>query len=254
MHGLLLHAIVHSAGVQDRDGGIWLLATLFGQFPCMGLFLSRSFKSSASFLPSSVFFVRPKARFFVPTRASFGPARAGAVKVGRRTNLAACSTLARPHLDSSEHDGTLDADGMTIRGEPALRARINRATTLYPVGPKTRTMMQPCASAAKLRSGGPILFFGMRAMEIVGTRHLEPSSATRRKGTDSAKPVGGLQQPRFIAPGAERHLLAPRPLSQTATRRSEACAPRPLSWSCDCRGRSRCGLETTAPGHCPSGT
>src|ERR1700727_358880 len=33
MQGLLLHAIVHSAGVQDRDGGIWLLATLFGQFP-----------------------------------------------------------------------------------------------------------------------------------------------------------------------------------------------------------------------------
>jgi hypothetical protein len=33
MQGLLLHAIVHSGGVQDRDGGIWLLATLFGQFP-----------------------------------------------------------------------------------------------------------------------------------------------------------------------------------------------------------------------------
>jgi hypothetical protein len=33
MLGLLLHAIVHSAGFQDRDGGIWLLATLFGQFP-----------------------------------------------------------------------------------------------------------------------------------------------------------------------------------------------------------------------------
>jgi hypothetical protein len=29
----LLHAIVHSAGIQDRDGGILLLATLFGQFP-----------------------------------------------------------------------------------------------------------------------------------------------------------------------------------------------------------------------------
>jgi hypothetical protein len=26
----LLHAIVHSAGIQDRDGGILLLATLFG--------------------------------------------------------------------------------------------------------------------------------------------------------------------------------------------------------------------------------
>jgi hypothetical protein len=30
---MLLHAIIHSAGVQDRDGGILLLATLFGQFP-----------------------------------------------------------------------------------------------------------------------------------------------------------------------------------------------------------------------------
>jgi hypothetical protein len=29
----LLHAIVHAADVQDRDGGILLLATLFGQFP-----------------------------------------------------------------------------------------------------------------------------------------------------------------------------------------------------------------------------
>jgi hypothetical protein len=43
MQGLLLHAIVHSAGVQDRDGGIWLLATLFGQFP----FLAKLFANSA---------------------------------------------------------------------------------------------------------------------------------------------------------------------------------------------------------------
>jgi hypothetical protein len=43
MRGLLLHAIVHSAGVQDRDGGIWLLATLFGQFP----FLAKLFADSA---------------------------------------------------------------------------------------------------------------------------------------------------------------------------------------------------------------
>jgi hypothetical protein len=73
--------------------------------PCMGLFLSRSF--GAAHLSSFIsFFVRPKARFFVPTRASLGPARAEAVKVGRRTNLAAFSALVRPHLDSSEHDGT----------------------------------------------------------------------------------------------------------------------------------------------------
>jgi transposase len=41
--GLLLHAIVHSAGIQDRDGGIVLLATLFGQFP----FLQKLFADSA---------------------------------------------------------------------------------------------------------------------------------------------------------------------------------------------------------------
>jgi len=29
----LLHAIVHSADIQDRDGGILLLATLFGMHP-----------------------------------------------------------------------------------------------------------------------------------------------------------------------------------------------------------------------------
>jgi putative transposase len=41
--GLLLHAIVHSAGIQDRDGGILLLAALKGQFP----WLQRLFADSA---------------------------------------------------------------------------------------------------------------------------------------------------------------------------------------------------------------
>ena len=31
--GLLLHAIVHPADVQDRDGGVLLLSTLFGMYP-----------------------------------------------------------------------------------------------------------------------------------------------------------------------------------------------------------------------------
>ena len=30
---MLLHAIVHAADIQDRDGGVLLLATLFGAFP-----------------------------------------------------------------------------------------------------------------------------------------------------------------------------------------------------------------------------
>ena len=31
--GLLLHAIVHPADIQDRDGGMLVLSTLFGMYP-----------------------------------------------------------------------------------------------------------------------------------------------------------------------------------------------------------------------------
>src|SRR3954466_14775493 len=31
--GLLLQAIVHAADIQDRDGGVLLMATLFGLYP-----------------------------------------------------------------------------------------------------------------------------------------------------------------------------------------------------------------------------
>jgi transposase len=40
--GLLLHAVVHPADIQDRDGGILVLETLFGLFP----FLRRLFADS----------------------------------------------------------------------------------------------------------------------------------------------------------------------------------------------------------------
>lgn len=43
----------------------------------------------------------------------------------------------------------------------------HRATTLYSVDPLDRTMMQPCASAAKLRAG-PILRYGLRARSDIG--------------------------------------------------------------------------------------
>jgi transposase len=41
--GLLLHGIVTAADVQDRDGGLALMATLFGMFP----FLEKLFADSA---------------------------------------------------------------------------------------------------------------------------------------------------------------------------------------------------------------
>ena len=146
------------------------------------------------FFPSSVSLFDLKARFFVPTPPRSRRRAQEAVKVGRRTNLAACSAVARPHLDSSEHDGTLGAIGDDDQRGARLRARINRATTLYTVGPRTRTMMQSCASAAKLRSGGPILPFGIESQgNTSGSRHLEPSSATRHKRTDKAEIAGCLR-------------------------------------------------------------
>jgi hypothetical protein len=40
---LLLHAIVHGADIQDRDGGIMLLSTMFGMHP----FLKKLFADAA---------------------------------------------------------------------------------------------------------------------------------------------------------------------------------------------------------------
>src|SRR5882672_3295081 len=103
--------------------------------PLYGAFFVKEFARAAHLFPSSVSWFDLKVRFFIPTRASPRSMRAEAVKIGRRTNLAACFALARPYLDGFEHDGTLNAVAMTIRGEHAFGARFNRATTLYPVGP-----------------------------------------------------------------------------------------------------------------------
>ena len=156
----------------------------------MGPFLSSGF-SAASFLIG--FFVRSGTRFFAPTRSIAKPARAGAVKVGRRANLAVFSNLARPHLDSSEHDGTLDAIGDDdLRGARFLGADQSRHN-LVSGGSMTRTMMHSCASAAKLRGSGPILFPGMKAKggnrdPATSNRHQHPFAFTVRR----AKTVGGV--------------------------------------------------------------
>ena len=42
------------------------------------------------------------------------------------------------------------------------------------------TMMQSCASAAKLRGGGPILSVGICAMSTAGSRHLGSSIGSPR--------------------------------------------------------------------------
>src|SRR5262249_4296555 len=75
----------------------------------------------------------------------------------RRTDLVACFALARLHLDGSEHDGPLGAVGRRSEGSPLS----GRNQSRHSGGSRTRTTMQSCASAAKLRTGGPILPFGI---------------------------------------------------------------------------------------------
>src|SRR6266545_2605579 len=200
--------------------------------------------------------------------------RAEAVKIGRRTNLAACFALARPYLDGFEHDGTLNAVAMTIRGEPAFGARFNRATTLYPVGPRTRTMMQSCASAAKLRSGGPILPFGVRAKGPLGIPPprtvIGPSQAYGQAETvvvPSASYVhcaGRKTTPSGTMPSRMSRHRAISSLRAKATIMGFR-VPRAFSvrdFETTSSGRCSFGVEGTAtpiescrggPGHCPNG-
>jgi hypothetical protein len=85
-----------------------------------------------SFNPISLFDL--KAHFFAPTRIVQMLSRAGAVKVGRRSDISSRSGDARPYLDSSEHGSTLVVVGMT-RSRGARLSRTNiRAATLYSVG------------------------------------------------------------------------------------------------------------------------
>ena len=100
-----------------------------------------------SFNPISLFDL--KAHFFAPTRIVQMLSRAGAVKVGRRSDIPSRSSDARPYLDSPEHGSTLVVVGMTSRGELACRARTFVPQPCIRWAATTRTMMQSCASAAK---------------------------------------------------------------------------------------------------------
>ena len=75
--------------------------------PCMGLLKSSIYFTpfSTSFLHSS-FFVRLGIPFLRPDPRALRSTRAGPVKVGRRSALAARSVVSRPRLDRAEHGDT----------------------------------------------------------------------------------------------------------------------------------------------------
>lgn len=129
----------------------------------MGLSKSSTYFTafSASFIPVSLFDL--ESGFFAPTHTYWTPARAEAVKAGRRSIMATHSDVSRPRLDSFEHGGTLVVVGMTRPRGARFPGADQSRHDLVSGGSRTRTMMHSCASAAKLRGGGPILFPGMKA-------------------------------------------------------------------------------------------
>jgi hypothetical protein len=69
-------------------------------------------------------FVRAKGRSFVPARRTSIATRAGAVKAGRRTWLAAGSDVARLRLDSAEHGARIKRVGRLHRRSSSARRRV----------------------------------------------------------------------------------------------------------------------------------
>jgi hypothetical protein len=202
-------------------------------------------------------------------------ASAEAVKGGRCEGPASCSPLLRPSLDGFEHaatlvpagtsrpsraladhDGRLAVVGMTIGGEPACGATNVRATSLYSVGHRPIPMMQLCASAAKLRGGGPILRNGIgshRYSRDPATSNRQ--SATRRKRANGAEAVMcAKSETPFSVRDAGRRPRGSRHRGPSATRRSGSCGPKRRSSSCAHHGHSRSGLQTIEIGRCPFGT
>src|ERR1700737_500930 len=165
---------------------------------------------------------------FVPTRNSLTPARAEAVKVGRRTNLTACPAVARPHLTASSTTARLVRSGWRSEGSSLSGADQSRHNLVSggPEDPNHDAAMRIGSEAPKRRT------HSFPRHNSHGTNRDPPPRTVigdRHKRTDWAETVGSSQQPPFIAPGAERRRPAPRPLARAATRRSKACAPRPRS-------------------------
>jgi len=122
------------------------------------------------------------------------------------------------------------------------------------------TMMQSCASAARLLGGGPILSLGCEPWEWCGSPPPRIVLALHRVWADECRTCISLFAPAVGSKslswrGAKPHRPAPHPWSRSATARSAACAPAPRSWSCEYRPwRLWCAPGTNAPRRCPSGT
>ena len=77
-----------------------------------------------------------------------------------------------------EHKLVGESRASTIRGELAIGRGSSRHNLVFGRSRGSLTMMQACASAAKLRGGGPILENGVKPWPASGDRHLGSSLET----------------------------------------------------------------------------
>src|ERR1700677_278451 len=132
--GLLLHAIVHPADIQDRDGGVLVMATLFGMFPFLKtLFADSGYqgpkfaKALAKVLPHldveivkrsdqvSGFVVLPKRWTSAPLRGSI--AAAAWLKTGSASTERPCHSYASHQFASCSENFAIrpEVSGQTLR-------------------------------------------------------------------------------------------------------------------------------------------
>jgi len=176
-----------------------------------------------------------------PDRGTPTPARAEAVGMARSATPQGSSFY------GFEHDGTLERVGDdNVRGELQVGARsiVSHPCMRRAKGPNHDAGIR---IGSKLRGGGPILRYAMRAMACIGTpppRTVigDPSQAVRT-GAESVWCF--LIAAPFSVPDVGRRPQARRYRGRSATRRWAACAPRQRSSSCARRVRSRCELGTT---------
>ena len=123
-------------------------------------------------------------------------------------------------LDGREHGGRLRCSGelscsgqtTTIPRGARHQARRSRRNLVFGRSVRTGTMMQSCASVAKLRGGGPILHSGLEAMGLApGHRPLGSSSADRSLGCRGGFLFSLSSALSLMMPDARPPPPAPRP-------------------------------------------
>jgi hypothetical protein len=120
--------------------------------PCMGLFLSRSFSRAAHLFSFVSFFIRYEILFLrLRPEAVARRSCQGWSPLGDQPQGLALTVPSTAAPSNAVGLGQQDDDQRGAR----IRARIYRATTLYSVGPRTRTMMQSCASVRSSEAADP---------------------------------------------------------------------------------------------------